>query len=179
MSNLRYHKIRTSKLSTDLAYWISIIRDQMVKMVFRLPDNVCCTEIFIQSFTKKKLPHNGTKISTTESNTFSNLVLIVVISSKFKKRNSTQTRLWALSISSLLVWPFTKYFNKTNRVSIFHVIIDSVCSDLTGVYVIEFGLISFKFIHTQKLRSGGMAVVVTGWQPGSGNTNSMRIVKIP
>jgi len=29
------------------------------------------------------------------------------------------------------------------------------------------------------IKSGGMAVVVTGWQPGSGNTNSMRIVKIP
>merc|ERR1719277_1275162 len=29
------------------------------------------------------------------------------------------------------------------------------------------------------ISSGGMAVVVTGWQPGSGNTNSMRIVKIP
>jgi len=46
-------------------------------MVFRLPDNVCCTEIFIQSFTKKKLLHNGTKILTTESNTFSSLVLTV------------------------------------------------------------------------------------------------------
>merc|ERR1719209_40552 len=30
-----------------------------------------------------------------------------------------------------------------------------------------------------QIASGGMAVVVTGWQPGSGNTNSMRIVKIP
>lgn len=30
-----------------------------------------------------------------------------------------------------------------------------------------------------QVKSGGMAVVVTGWQPGSGNTNSMRIVKIP
>jgi len=30
-----------------------------------------------------------------------------------------------------------------------------------------------------QITSGGMAVVVTGWQPGSGNTNSMRIVKIP
>jgi len=30
-----------------------------------------------------------------------------------------------------------------------------------------------------EVKSGGMAVVVTGWQPGSGNTNSMRIVKIP
>jgi len=29
------------------------------------------------------------------------------------------------------------------------------------------------------ITSGGMAIVVTGWQPGSGNTNSMRIVKIP
>ena len=95
------------------------------------------------------------------------------------KRNSTQTRLWALSISSLLVWPFTKYFNKTNRVSIFHVIIDSVCSDLTGDYVIEFWAFFLQIYSHTKLRSGGMAVVVTGWQPGSGNTNSMRIVKIP
>jgi len=30
-----------------------------------------------------------------------------------------------------------------------------------------------------EIKSGGMAVVVTGWQPGSGNTNSMRIVKVP
>ena len=80
------------------------------------------------------------------------------------KRNSTQTRLWALSICSLLVWPFTKYFNKTNRVSIFHVIIDSVCSDLTGVYVIEFGLISFKFIHTKNLEA-----VAWPWLSRAGN----------
>ena len=70
-----YAITRFEQVSQFQPYWCSC--EFGGKMVFRLPDNVCCTEIFIQSFTKKKLLHNGTKILTTESNTFSSLVLTV------------------------------------------------------------------------------------------------------